>query len=167
VKASRNTQHAAGSAQILEAHSSESIPATRELFTEYAGAIEVNLCFQSFDRELAELPGRYAPPEGRLLLAMENEQPAGCVGLRKIDDAICEMKRLYVRPPFRRQGLGRKLATEAISAAREKGYEWMRLDTLRSMKEAIALYESLGFLRIAPYYDNPNGCAVFMELRLR
>ena len=152
---------------IVTAHSSERIPAIRELFTEYASSIGIDLCFQSFDRELAELPGRYAPPDGRLLLAMENEHAAGCVALRKIDGGACEMKRLYVRPAFRGGGLGRKLATKIISAAREIGYERMRLDTLGSMKEAIALYESLGFQRIAPYYDNPSGCAVFMELALR
>jgi ribosomal protein S18 acetylase RimI-like enzyme len=153
--------------QTLQAHSTEYLAAIRELFTEYANSIEVDLCFQSFDRELTELPGRYAPPGGRLLLAMEGTRAVGCVALRKIDDGICEMKRLYLRPSFRRQGLGRELARAIITAAREIGYERMRLDTLSSMKEAIALYESLGFQRIAPYYDNPNSCAVFMELVLR
>jgi putative acetyltransferase len=153
--------------QIIAAHEQRHLPTVRELFTEYANAIEIDLCFQSFDRELAELPGRYAPPDGRLLLAMEHEQSAGCVALRKIDDGICEMKRLYVRPTFRAQGLGRELADGVISAARAIGYERMRLDTLGSMTEAIALYESLGFQRIAPYYENPSGCAVFMELKLR
>jgi ribosomal protein S18 acetylase RimI-like enzyme len=152
--------------QILKVHSPEHLPAIRELFTEYARAIEVDLCFQNFDRELAELPGQYAPPEGRLLLARERGLPAGCVALRKIKDEICEMKRLYVRPAFRYRGLGRRLAEKIIVIAREIGYERMRLDTLASMKEAIRLYESLGFQRIAPYYDNPTGCAIFMELKL-
>jgi ribosomal protein S18 acetylase RimI-like enzyme len=153
--------------QILEAHSPDCIPVIRELFTEYANSIEIDLCYQSFDRELAELPGRYAPPEGRLFLALESGKAAGCVALRKIGDGVCEMKRLYVRPAFRSVGLGRKLATTIITAARETGYDRMRLDTLGSMKEAIALYESLDFQRIPPYYDNPSGCAVFMELALR
>ena len=152
--------------QIIAAHSAGFLPAVRELFIEYANSIEIDLCFQSFDRELAELPGKYALPEGRLFLAMENESAAGCVALRKIEDGVCELKRLYVRPAFRGSGLGRKLSETVISAAREIGYGRMRLDTLSSMKEAIALYASLGFQRIAPYYDNPSDSAVFMELKL-
>ncbi|TAK91158.1 MAG: GNAT family N-acetyltransferase [Verrucomicrobia bacterium] len=152
--------------RIFEGHASEFLPTVRELFLEYANSIEVDLCFQSFDRELAELPGKYAPPEGRLFLAMKKAQPAGCVALRKIDAGVCEMKRLYVRPAFRGRGLGRQLAEQIISAARKIGYGRMRLDTLSSMTEAIALYESLGFVRIPAYYDNPSGCAVFMELEL-
>lgn len=153
--------------QIKEAHSGEHLAAIRELFVEYAKAIQVDLCFQNFDRELTELPGRYAPPEGKLLLALEGEITAGCVALRKIGDGVCEVKRLYVRPAFRGQGLGRTLAQTVIATAKEIGYKCLRLDTLNSMKEAIALYESLGFQRIAPYYENPGGCAVFMELKLR
>jgi putative acetyltransferase len=153
--------------QIIEVLSSEHLPAVRELFVEYADSIEVDLCFQNFDRELAGLPGGYAPPDGRLLLALDGAQAAGCVALRKISHGICEMKRLYVRPAFRRKGLGRSLATTVITAARGIGYERMRLDTLASMREATALYESLNFRRIEPYYDNPIGCAVFLELNLR
>ncbi|MSU58127.1 MAG: GNAT family N-acetyltransferase [Pedosphaera sp.] len=152
--------------QIIAAHAAPHLPTVRELFTEYANSIEIDLCFQSFDRELSELPGKYALPDGRLLLAMENEIPAGCVALRKIDGGVCEMKRLYVRPAFRGRGLGRELANAVVVAAREIGYERMRLDTLSSMTAAIALYESLGFQRIPAYYDNPSGCAVFMELKL-
>lgn len=151
---------------ILAAHSPVYLPVVRELFTEYARSTGIDFCFQNFDRELAELPGKYAPPEGRLFLVMEAQQPAGCVALRKLDDGVCEMKRLYVRPAFRGHGLGRQLANEVISAAREIRYERMRLDTLSSMTPAIALYESLGFQRIPAYYDNPSSCAVFMELKL-
>jgi len=153
--------------QLLPAHHREHLPVVRELFREYAAAIEIDLCFQSFDEELAGLPGKYAPPAGRLLLALANEQPAGCVAVRPITKRICEMKRLYVRPGFRGQGLGRALASAVINAGREIGYEGMRLDTLSSMSEAIALYESLGFQRIPAYYDNPSGLAVFFELKLR
>lgn len=139
----------------------------RELFQEYAGSLEIDLCFQNFGRELAELPGQYGPPAGRLMLAVHGDEFAGCVGVRRIDGVTSEMKRLYVRPAFRRNGLGRALALAAVAAARELGYERMRLDTLGSMTAAIGLYESMGFRRIAPYYHNPSGCAVFMELTLR
>ena len=153
--------------ELTEVRTREHLRMIRRLFVEYANAIEVDLCFQGFEQELAELPGRYATPEGRLLLALEGRTPAGCVALRKIGEDDCEMKRLFVRPLFRGKGLGRELARNVIAAAREIGYQRMRLDTLASMKPAIALYESLGFERIAPYYHNPNGNAVFMELALR
>jgi putative acetyltransferase len=144
----------------------EQLATVRELFNEYARSLEIDLCFQGFERELAELPGDYALPEGRLLLALEGEKAVGCVGLRKIAEGVCEMKRLYVRPYARRKGAGRMLAQAVIAAARQTGYRQLRLDTLSSMKEAIALYESLGFRTIPPYYHNPSGCAVFMELEL-
>ncbi|PWU14230.1 MAG: GNAT family N-acetyltransferase [Verrucomicrobia bacterium] len=135
----------------------------RDLFREYADSTGLDLCFQGFKQELAELPGRYVPPQGRLLLAMDGSEAAGCVGLRKIGDGTCEMKRLYVRPRFRRSGVGRLLAAKVIATAQASGYERMRLDTLATMYEAIALYESLGFRRIPAYYANPISCAVFME----
>lgn len=153
--------------QLVAGHAAEFIPTVRELFREYAASLDVDLCFQGFEQELAELPGRYAPPTGRLLLAQAGPDFAGCVALRRIDAGVCEMKRLYVRPAFRKHGLGRRLATEIISAAREIGYERMRLDTLSSMSPAMALYESLGFKRIPAYYHNPAGTAVFFELKLR
>jgi len=153
--------------QIIPAHHIEHLPVVRELFREYADSLDIDLCFQSFDEELAGLPGKYAPPAGRLLLAMMADKPAGCVALRPIAGGICEMKRLYVRPEFRAQKVGRKLADAIIGAAQEIGHERMRLDTLSSMHAAIALYESLGFIRIPPYYDNPSGLAVFFELKLR
>lgn len=162
----RRMKRAAEGVRITPAHLSEQLPIVRELFMEYANSIEVDLCFQGLSKELAELPGAYAPPTGRLYVAYEANTPVGCVALRKIKEDICEMKRLYVRPSARGTGLGRQLATLVIETAREVGYQKMRLDTLASMKRAIALDESLGFQRIDPYYHNPSGCAVFMELRL-
>ena len=152
--------------RIIEAHSIEFVPEVWALFKEYAAEIEVCLCFQNFDQELAGLPGQYAPPDGRLFLAIEATHVAGCAGLRKIEHGICEMKRLYVRTAFRGQGIGRALALAAINAARQIGYTRMRLDTLASMTAAIKLYRALGFLSIAPYCENPNQHAVFMELSL-
>jgi ribosomal protein S18 acetylase RimI-like enzyme len=145
----------------------QDIQRARELFEEYASWLEISLCFQNFDKELAGLPGDYAPPSGRLLLATENEQTAGCVALRKINEDTCEMKRLYVRPDFRGRGLGRTLTEAVIQAGREIGYERMCLDTLPGkMGQAVALYRSLGFKEIPPYYDNPVQGATFMELKL-
>lgn len=144
------------------------IQSARELFEEYAAWLGLNLCFQNFDRELAELPGEYVPPAGRLLLAVEDNQIAGCVALRSIGEGSCEMKRLYVRPNFRGRGLGRHLAESIVSAAGEIGYERMRLDTLPGkMDLALAMYRSLGFREIDAYYPNPVAGATFMELGLR
>jgi ribosomal protein S18 acetylase RimI-like enzyme len=151
---------------LLPSHSLEHLATVRELFLEYADSLEVDLCFQNFSQELVELPGKYTPPDGGLFLGMEGVSVAGCVALRKLEEGICEMKRLYVRPTFRGRGVGRFLAQSAVDTARARGYRSMRLDTLASMKEAIALYESMGFHRINPYYDNPSDLAVFMELSL-
>src|SRR5882762_7251556 len=126
--------------RLTQPHTSEQIELVRELFKEYEAWLDIDLCFQNFHKELAELPGDYAPPTGRLLLAIENESIAGCIALRKIGDGVCEMKRLFVRAEFRGKGLGRKLVEAIISEAREIGYARMRLDTLPGkMDEAIAL----------------------------
>jgi putative acetyltransferase len=143
------------------------IAQARELFLEYAQSLGFSLCFQNFDQELAELPGDYAPPAGRLLLAEFDAQLAGCVALHKLDSAVCEMKRLYLRPQFRGRGLGRLLAEKIIAEARLIGYERMRLDTVEPvMKDAVAMYRRFGFKDIAPYCPNPNPGVLYMELQL-
>jgi ribosomal protein S18 acetylase RimI-like enzyme len=152
--------------EIVQAQSEEELAHIRQLFREYAASLDFSLCFQGFEKELAELPGDYALPGGRLLLAREGAETVGCVALRKIRDGVCEMKRLYVRPALRGQHLGRRLAEEVIAEARTIGYRAMRLDTLPSMKEAIALYESLDFRHIQPYRFNPHAGAIYMELVL-
>ena len=153
--------------KLVQAQSPANIAAVRMLFAEYAAGLGLSLCFQNFDQELAELPGRYAPPSGRLLLAFVNDELAGCVGLRQIDEGVCEMKRLFVRQNFRGLNLGRKLAEQIIASARELGYRRMRLDTLPDkMDTAVGLYRRLGFKEIEPYYANPVPGATFMELTL-
>jgi ribosomal protein S18 acetylase RimI-like enzyme len=138
----------------------------RALFLAYAQSLSFELCFQNFSAELDGLPGAYAPPEGRLFLAMVDGEPAGCAALRKLEDSVCEMKRMYVKPDFRGLGLGRRLAQQVILAGREASYRRMRLDTIRTMEAAIAVYRSLGFRSIAPYYENPIEGAEYMELTL-
>ena len=153
--------------EIIRAQSPEDIEHARELFREYAAWLEIDLCFQNFEKELAELPGEYAPPTGRLFLATKDTGIAGCVALRKIGHGVCEIKRLFVRAEFRGQGLGRQLAEAMVREAKQIGYERMRLDTLPpKMNDAMALYRSLGFVEIEPYYDNPVPGAKFMELSL-
>ena len=152
--------------QIIAAHSEDGLPSIRELFQEYADSLDIDLCFQNFREELVTLPGKYAPPAGRLLLALDGQVVAGCVALRPIDPQTAEMKRLYVRPAFRKRGTGRMLAQAVIERARQVGYARMRLDTLAIMKEAISLYQSLGFHSIPPYYDNPSPSVKFFQLEL-
>ncbi len=150
-----------------QAESPERIAQARELFLEYAQSLGFSLCFQNFDKELAELPGDYSPPAGRLLLAEFEGQLAACVALHKLDSGICEMKRLYLRPQFRGHSLGRVLAERIIAEARQIGYQRMRLDTVEPvMKDAVAMYRKLGFREIAPYCANPMAGAIYMELEL-
>lgn len=153
--------------EIIEAKSGNEISAVRDLFIEYAEWLDVSLCFQNFDEELATLPGRYAPPEGRLYLVKSNGKYTGCAGLRKIDDGICEMKRLYLKPEMRGSGIGKKLVQLLIDEARDIGYKSMRLDTIKEkMPNAVDIYEKFGFKKIDKYYDNPNPHTLFMELVL-
>jgi putative acetyltransferase len=153
--------------KFIQASQVDEIDSARELFREYEAWLGLDLCFQNFEKELAELPGAYAPPTGRLLLAFENDQLAGCVALRKLSDGVCEMKRLFLRPQFHGKGRGRELAERIIDEARRAGYQRMRLDTLpEQMGKAIALYRSLGFKEIESYYNNPVSGALFMELVL-
>jgi len=151
---------------ILHAATSDHIADARELFSEYASSLDVDLCFQGFERELTELPGEYSEPEGCILLAFLESAHVGSVALRPLTSVICEMKRMYVRPAFRGHGIGLALAKEVIIEARKRGYKKMRLDSLPTMKEAQALYRSLGFREIGPYRLNPVRGALFMELEL-
>ena len=153
--------------RLAQVSSLEEMPLVRKLFEEYAASLDIDLCFQGFDRELETLPGDYTPPEGAIIIAFSDEDAAGCVALRKIDGAVCEMKRLYVKPEHRGKGIGRALADAVIERAREIGYASIRLDTLQSMVEANALYAALGFTERAPYRFNPCECPIFMELSLR
>jgi len=152
---------------LTQAESASQIAQARELFLEYAQSLGFSLCFQNFDRELAGLPGDYAPPEGRLLLAEYEGQLAACVALHKLTPEVCEMKRLYLRSQFRGKGLGRALAEHIIAEARQIGYRRMRLDTVEPvMRDAVAMYRKLGFQEIAPYCPNPIAGATYMELEL-
>jgi putative acetyltransferase len=152
---------------IFQAESAAQLAEARELFREYALSLNFSLCFQNFDRELAELPGDYSPPEGRLLLAEFRGDTAGCVALHKWNPGICEMKRLYLRPRFRGKGLGRVLAETVIADARQIGYLRMRLDTVEPvMADAVTMYRKLGFRPIAPYRANPMPGTLYLELEL-
>ncbi|MFB0555358.1 MAG: GNAT family N-acetyltransferase [Phycisphaerae bacterium] len=152
--------------EILKAESDDNLEWVRELFGEYADTLDFGLDFQNFEEELANLPGDYVRPKGCLLLAIYKGQSAGCVGLRKLSEGVCEMKRLYVREKFRGLGIGRALTEAVIEQARRIGYNYMRLDTVPAMEAARALYVSVGFKQIGPYRYNPIEGAVFMELRL-
>lgn len=152
---------------VVQAVSQAQVAQARELFLEYAQSLGFSLCFQSFDRELAGLPGDYSPPDGRLLLAEAGGELAGCAALHRLEAGICEMKRLYLRSKFRGKGVGRILAETIIAEARTIGYQRMRLDTVEPvMKDAVSLYRGLGFKEIPPYCANPIEGAMYMELEL-
>jgi putative acetyltransferase len=152
--------------EIAQAEMPAQIEDARRLFREYAASLGIDLCFQGFDAELADLPGTYAPPRGRLLLAVDGQQLLGCVALRPQEGGACEMKRLYVRNEARGRGVGLALAQAVIAEARALGFQRMRLDTLPTMEDAIRLYRALGFHDIPPYYHNPVEGALYLELAL-
>lgn len=153
-------------ASFIITETGESLNIVRELFREYEKYIGVDLCFQDFENELKSLPGAYSRPQGRLYLIESAGEIAGCAALRKFDEDVCEMKRLYVREKFRGRGLGRQAAELIVAEARNIGYKRMMLDTLPAMTEAITLYESLGFKKVPEYRENPIAGAVFMEMKL-
>ena len=152
--------------EIVPATTPAHIQVIGDLFREYEQFLQVDLCFQRFEEELAGLPGKYAPPQGALLLAIESGQEAGCVAMRPLNGKACEMKRLYVRPAHLGRGIGKKLAVTVIEQARSAGYARMRLDTLKKLKPALALYDSLGFEKRSAYYENPLAGVVYLEREL-
>jgi len=151
---------------VIQVNKGDELLSVRASFEEYAASLNFDLCFQGFTEELGNLPGNYAPPAGRLLLALHSVEAAGCVALQKFEEGICEMKRLYVKPRFRGLGIGRTLAETIISEARKIGYKRMCLDTVPSMREAQLLYQSMGFKDAEPYRYNPICGTRFMELTL-
>jgi len=159
--------------EITPPRNAEDDTAIKALFAEYAGSLGFSLGYQNFDAELADFPGKYGPPRGALLLARVGADAAGTVALRPLSETICEMKRLYVKPAFRGQrtedgrSLGRSLAASIVAAAQARGYERLRLDTIGgTMKFAVALYRSMGFVEIPPYADSPIPGTLYMELVL-
>ena len=152
--------------RIKPAVTKTEIEEVRKLFREYEAFLAADLCFQSFEEELASLPGQYVRPHGDLLIGLVGEKIVGCVAVRRLDDDICEMKRLFVRPEARGTGLGRRLAQEIIMIAQSFGYSLMRLDTLDRLTEAMHLYKKPGFQKIDPYYENPLPGVVYWELGL-
>ena len=153
--------------RMIQAQTAAELDAVRELFGDYQQGLGVDLGFQGFAEELASLPGRYAPPGGRLLLALEGSDAAGCVALRALEDDVCEMKRLFVRPAYRGQGLGYRLAMQIVSEAATLGYAVMRLDTLDTLDSAMRMYAAMGFQRRMPYYANPLPGVVYWERALQ
>ncbi len=152
---------------ILQAESKKHITDARELFREYESWLGLDLCFQGFEDELRGLPGKYAEPDGKLLLAYQGDELAGCIAMRKLEQGVCEMKRLYVRDEFRGQKIGISLIEKVIGEARTIGYKRMRLDTFPpKMGKAVKLYASHGFVEISAYYDNPHQSVMFMEAAL-
>jgi ribosomal protein S18 acetylase RimI-like enzyme len=153
--------------KLIQATTEEQINVARDLFKEYAAALAIDMCFQGFEQELKGLPGKYAPPDGRLLLAYSDDELVGCIALRKFDERICEMKRLFIRPGSRGKGHGRTMIDELIGEAKSIGYDRMRLDTLPGkMDAAISLYRQFGFKEIPAYYDNPLESVLYLERTL-
>jgi len=160
-------QHRIKMVQIKPVDLSQDLGLVRQLFREYAASLEIDLCFQNFEEELASLPGKYQSPQGRLLLARDEQMVLGCVALRPIDTESCEMKRLYVRPQARGLNLGQRLAERICDEAKQAGYQRICLDTLPSMTPAIRIYEGLGFKPIGAYVFNPVKGAIFLGLELK
>ena len=153
--------------EITLATSAKQIEEARSLFREYEAWLGMSLCFQSFEEEVAGLPGKYALPIGRLYLAYVDGEPAGCIALRKLEPGVCEMKRLFLRDSARGRGIGVRLIEQVIADAQEIGYAKMRLDTYPpKMGKAVSLYEAHGFYEIPPYYDNPHAGVLYMEKTL-
>lgn len=154
--------------EIIQAETAGHIEQARTLFREYEKWFGMNLCFQNFDEEVAGLPGKYAPPEGRLFLAFVDKKLAGCIALRKLEEKICEMKRLFVRENFQGTGLGKILIGKLLKEAELIGYEKIRLDTFPpKMGKAVSIYRKYGFCEIEPYYQNPYGDTLFMEAKIK
>ena len=153
--------------KFTQAETPEQIEQARNLFREYEARLGMKLCFQNFDEEVENLPGKYAKPDGRLMLVFADENLAGCIALRKLEEEICEMKRLFVRDDFRGRKIGNLLIEKLFEEARVIGYKKMRLDTYPpKMGKAVKIYESYGFREIPAYYHNPYGEVLFMELDL-
>ena len=153
--------------EIKQAANEDHIADARALFREYEAWLGMSLCFQKFEEEVASLPGKYAPPGGRLYVAYDGGSPVGCIALRGLEPGICEMKRLYLRDAARGKGVGVRLIERVIADARAIGYEKMRLDTFPpKMGKAVGLYEAHGFYEIPAYYDNPHGGVLYMEKTL-
>lgn len=152
--------------KFVEANDLENLENVKILFTEYSNSLNIDLCFQDFNNELKTLPGKYKKPSGSLILGFVDENLAGCVALKKLEDDVCELKRLYVRDKFRGLKIGKILLEEIVKEAKKIGYTYMRLDTLPSMKSAQGLYEKIGFYDINPYTYNPIEGARYMELKL-
>lgn len=143
------------------------LEAVRRLFTDYQKELNVDLCFQSFDKELEQPLTKYGPPKGAIFLAVEDDQPAGCIALKPLtEEIVCEMKRLYVPPGFRGRGIGEQLVTALLNEARELGYKTMKLDTITRLQSAIKMYKAYGFIEIPAYYNNPTEDVVYMEKAL-
>jgi ribosomal protein S18 acetylase RimI-like enzyme len=154
--------------EIIQARTPEQIDEARRIFREYETWLDLDLCFQNFEDELRTLPGKYAPPDGRLFLAYFDAQLAGCIAMRKLADNVCEMKRLFVRGEFRGRNIGPMLIEKLLLEARQARYEKMRLDTFPpKMKKAVELYKLHGFYEIPPYYDNPHEGVLYLEKDLR